>query len=110
MDRVQAIKWESPAHGGTQTDQTPTELDVHEDHLECRGVVIQDDTSDDEDVGVTRDASGNLMFRDKVVSGEKSLADVMSGGTAFDPGKLLITTEGGLLYNSQGILLVKASA
>jgi hypothetical protein len=83
VDRVQAIKWETPAHGGTQEDLVPTEIDVHEDYLDCRGVAIQGATSNDSNVLVSRDGAGNMTFQD-VVTSAKTLADLAAGG-AFDP-------------------------
>jgi hypothetical protein len=82
-DRVWAIKWESPAHGGTEEDLTPAEIDVHEDFLDCRGVAIQDDTSDDEVVQLSRDADGNLTFKDAVVDTPMTLKTLSSGGTGL---------------------------
>jgi len=80
VDRTQAIKWESPAHGGTEEDLTPAEIDVHEDFLDCRGVSIQNDTSDDEVVLVSRDVDGNLTFKDAVVTDPMTLKTLASGG------------------------------
>jgi len=83
-DRVQAIKWESPSHGGTQTDITPTEIDPNEDGLDSRAVFFQDDESADSDVYVSRDDSGNLIFKDKVVDAIKTLNDLLESGYPRD--------------------------
>lgn len=83
-DRVQSLKIESPGSGGTETDDFPTSLDRNEDFLDCRGVAIQDDSSDDESVILSRDASDNMTFEDGVVSGVKTLSDLLAGGMSPD--------------------------
>lgn len=83
VDRIQVIKWESPAKGGTQTDLTPTEIDVNEDFVECRGVAFQNDTSDDEEVLLSRDGDGNLTFQDVEVDEPMTLKTLSSGGTGL---------------------------
>jgi hypothetical protein len=83
IDRTRAIKWEDPAHGGTEEDLTPSEIDVHEDFLDCRGVTIQSDTSNDDVVRVSRDADNNLTFQDVEVSEPMSLAALAHGGTGL---------------------------
>jgi len=82
-DRVQAIKWESPSKGGTEFDTVPTEINPNEDSLDCRGIFVQDDESADSDVYVSRDDSGNLILKDKVVD-EKTLNDLLESGYPRD--------------------------
>lgn len=82
-DRVQAIKWERPSHGGTQTDLMPTEIDTNEDGLDARALFLQDDTSSDSDVEVTRDSSGNMMFKDELVTSPVSLSSLTTGGSGL---------------------------
>lgn len=79
-DRVQVIKWESVGGGGTQTDESPTEINPNEDALDSRGLYIQDETSADDDVLVSRDSSGNMMFVDKIVTTPVSLSTLSAGG------------------------------
>jgi hypothetical protein len=99
-DRVRSIKWESPEHGGTQTDQTPTEIDVGEDFLDCRGVTIQDDTSDDEVVRISRDVSGNLDFTDPVYGATITLSELATAGaTSIIEARGILTRDGGIVYN-----------
>lgn len=81
MDRVKPLKFESVDTGGTENDEFPTSLDKNEDHIDCRGVAIQNDSSDDEVVNVTRDSSNNLIFKDGVVSGNKTLTDLAAAAT-----------------------------
>lgn len=98
VDRVQAVKWESPGQGGTQEDMVPTEIDVNEDGLDARGLFIQDDSSSDKKVFISRDASGNMTFQDDVVPGIKTLADLLAAAIAghpfkVDSGETLTITE-----------------
>ena len=44
------------------------------------------------------------------INGEHRLSEMLSGGGTADFGKLLVTTEGGLLYDSQGNILLKKVA
>ena len=78
-DRCQAVKWESPAGGGTQTDMVPTEINSNEDGLDARAVYLQNDSSEDSTTEVSRDASDNMTFKDGVVSGTKTLTDLLTG-------------------------------
>ena len=71
---------ESPVTG-TETDLFPTAADPNEDHVEARGVFIQNDSSDDELVHVTRDASDRLTFKDGDNTTPVPLTDLISGGT-----------------------------
>jgi len=78
VDRVKPLKLESPETGGVETDDFPTSLDTSEDFVDCRGVAIQNDTSDDDVVLVSRDVSGNLTLQDAVTS-LKTLAQLAAG-------------------------------
>jgi len=78
-DRVQSIKWESPSGGGTQTDTVPTEINPNEDGLDARSLFLQNDSSADSTVEVSRDASDNMTFKDGVVTGTKTLTELLAG-------------------------------
>lgn len=78
-DRVHPLKLEDTASGGTELDPYPTALDPNEDYVDSRGVTIQSATSDDEAVGIERDASNNLTFWD-AVAGSRTLNDLTGGG------------------------------
>lgn len=78
-DRVQPLKYESPDTGGTQDNEYPTATDPNEDHIEARGFFVQDDSSEDENVHVTRDGSGNLTFKDVANSTPKTLTELLAG-------------------------------
>jgi len=89
-DRIRPMKLESPATGGTQDDAFPTEVNPNEDYPDVRGVTFQNDSSNDEVVYVERDASGNMVFADDVVSGEKTLNDLLTAGDDDDQVKVVI--------------------
>ena len=59
IDRVQPLKLESPASGGTEEDLFPTSTDRNEDYLDSRGLAVQDGSSNDETTVIDR--SGNDM-------------------------------------------------
>jgi len=99
MARIQIQYWDD-ANG------VPAVINPNADELDVRGVYIQTDSSDDETVAITRDASNNLKFKDGTVEGEKSLADLIAGG--FDIDRLLITTAGGIVYDNSGVIVVKS--
>lgn len=104
LDRVQPLKLESPESGGTETDDFPTSMDRNEDYVDCRGVVFQNDSSDDETVYSSRDVSGNMTFTD-VVSGTKTLAQLLDTLWADDLTNLKPQTDGrGIrLYHVSGV-------
>jgi hypothetical protein len=77
VDRVKPLKLESPDSGGVETDEFPTSLDIAEDFVDCRGVTIQDDSSDDDLVRVSRDGD-DMTFLDKNNT-VKTLSDLVSG-------------------------------
>ena len=81
-DRVYPLKLESPGYG-TEFDATPTELDPSEDHLDVRGVFLQNDTSDDETVLWTRDSSSRMTFIDSENTTPLTLTDLGTGGTGI---------------------------
>ncbi len=72
VDRVRPLKLESSTRG-TEVDEFPTELDPSEDYIEVRGVMFQNDTSDDEVAYLSRDASNELIFKDTNLSAERTL-------------------------------------
>jgi hypothetical protein len=89
-DRVQSIKWESPSGGGTQTDTVPTEINPNEDGLDARSLFLQNDSSADSNVEVSRDASNNMTFKDGVIAGTKTLTELLAGaGITADQHKTL---------------------
>jgi hypothetical protein len=83
VDRIHPLKIEGADTGGTQEDEFPTAANPNEDFVDARGSTYQNDTSDDDTVRVSRDASDNLTFQDGVVSGVKTLTDVLATGTGI---------------------------
>jgi hypothetical protein len=69
-DRVQVLKTESTAGGGSDADAGPyggpQPIDPNEDNVEARGYYLQDDSSDDESVHLSRDGDGKMTFRDEL--------------------------------------------
>lgn len=57
---------------GYEEDFVPTQ-----DAADTRGVYVQNDSSNDTTVLVSRDASNNMTFKDGVVSGTKTLTDLL---------------------------------
>lgn len=75
IDRVRALKMETDARG-TQIDEFPTALDPGEDYLESRGVALQNDTSDDETVILTRDASNRMTVKDAEITSATTIREL----------------------------------
>lgn len=103
-DRIQPLKIEGTDTGGTENDDFPTGTDPNEDHIDCRGVTIQNDTSDDEMVGIERDASDNLQLRDGV-AGTYSLSALLGGG--FDINNVVWDNAGGIVYDNSDQAVTK---
>lgn len=80
VDRVQAHKWESSGHGGTDDDPLPSEIEPNSDGLDARASFYQSDSSSDSDVYVSRDALGNMVFKDKIVPSLKTLTELLATG------------------------------
>jgi len=96
VDRIRPLKFESPDSGGTQTDDFPTGTNPNEDFVDSRGVTIQNDSSDDDDVRVSRDSSDNMTFLDKN-TGPHTLTALTSGG--FDFNNIIWDVAGGVVYD-----------
>lgn len=77
IDKVQPLKLEDPGTGGNDTDLFPSGLNPLQDHVECRGVVLADDTTRDDRVVISRDNSGNLTFKDVAKSTALTLSDLI---------------------------------
>jgi len=85
VDRVKPLKLESPGSGGTQVDEFPTSLNPNEDFLDARGLTLQNDTSDDENVRLTRDSSDRMVFLDGENSSPVSLSTLVAGTGGLTP-------------------------
>lgn len=83
-DKVQLTKWETAAGGGSSEDESGFHepLDPTEDAPEVRGVFLQFSGSD-KLVYITRDASGNAIFRDAVGETEYTLEELAAGSAGI---------------------------
>ena len=106
MDKVRPLKIESISGGGSQDNVYPHDLDPNEDGVSVRGVLVQSDVSDDTDVAVSRDASDNMTFKDKVVSGTKTLTELLAADGTFDEDDILTSQDGRVLVNADGNVLI----
>jgi len=86
-DRVQLHKQESVANGGDAADVDPflstCPLEPNEDAPEVAGIYFQEpapSTVRDEEVYISRDASGNMCFRDPNANGGTEIALSALGG------------------------------
>lgn len=74
-DRVRPLKLETTTRG-TQLDLFPTEVNPQEDHIEARGITLQNDSSDDESVQVTRDSSSRMTVKDSELTSPTTLREL----------------------------------
>lgn len=101
-DRVPPLKQET-----AEGDLLPTEFDHNEDGVDVRSVFYQNDTSDDTNVETSRDSSNNMTFKDGVVSGTKTLTDLLGGAAASLLGRAVFKVDGGLVYTTGGDVVIK---
>lgn len=78
MDKVRPLKIEKISGGGSQDNLYPQDLDPNEDGVEARGIILQNDTSSDSAVELSRNASNDMTFKDGSNS-EKTLTELLSG-------------------------------
>jgi hypothetical protein len=105
VDKIRPLKLESPSDGGDELDEFQTPLDPHEDYLDARGIVIQNDTSTDEQVIVSRNANNDLTFKD-AYNTPTTLTTLLAGG--FDINRILLTISGTIIYVDNGDIVLKA--
>lgn len=81
-DRVVPIKFErtGATYGGSTDDVQPQPANPNQDGLEMRALYLQYDTGRDSNVYVTRDVSGNMVFRDAFNTGTKTLSQLAAAG------------------------------
>lgn len=83
-DRVRAFKIETPAEGGTQSDDGMTEVDIGQDYLDCLGVTMQLPgaiaRTSDAAVSVDRAADSSLRFTD-VPSGVLKMTQMLTSAS-----------------------------
>jgi hypothetical protein len=110
-DRVRLVKNESPSTGGTQDDEGfPAQLRPNQDAPSVRGLFLQKYDAgpspvEDETVYISRDASGNMVFKDGTVVTEKNLLQMSSRlislSFASNDGTLGLTSDS-LTYELRG--------
>jgi hypothetical protein len=105
LDRVQPLKLEDTATGGDEIDAYPTAVDKNEDFIDCRGIALQSDTSNDEQAILSRDGSGNMTFTDVVTGAVFTLSMLISGG--FDVNNVIFDNAGGLVYDNTELVVTR---
>lgn len=70
-----------------------TEFDSNADAADVRGVFLQNDTSDDATVLVSRDASDNLTFTDPVLGATKTLSQLAAASSGVSYYEFLLDNE-----------------
>lgn len=106
IERVIPIKYESASTGGDAADDSEllyTPAKPNEDATSVRGVYLQNDSSSDSVVLITRDALDNMTFSDVFVT--KTLSELGSAGADFD--SVLTSEFDGNPISASGNLLVK---
>lgn len=87
-DRTRPLKLESTASGGTQNDESWTEVDIGQDYLDGRGITLQvagaTVTTSDASTYISRPVAGSLAFTDQL-SGTLSLEQLLTS-VAGKPG------------------------
>ncbi len=102
-DRVQLLKQEFVSRGGDASDEVldfpeNNPVEPNEDALEAQGLFLQPPIPDlevpvtDEDVYLSRDAVGNMCFKDANTS-EVSLSQLASASSGLLPLESLLYTE-----------------
>ena len=84
MDRVRPLKIEKISGGGSQDNLYPHDLDPNEDGIEARGLVLQNDSSNDAVVVVGRDSSNRMTFKDS--ENLATLTELLSGSGGLTEG------------------------
>jgi len=119
VDKVQAIKWESPAGGGTEDSPYPSEIDPNKDALDARGIYLQKDSGSDTKVYLTRDDK-KLVAVDDFVPTSRALYQfpygwrtvpagqerTISGGYDHTVTDLIIEDSGSLIIEENGRLVL----
>jgi hypothetical protein len=103
-DRVQPLKLEDPETGGDSVDQFPTALDHNEDYVDCRGITLQDDSSDDATTVVSREGD-DMIFQDVNNPSPVTLTQLLQT-SSFNVDTILTSATGEVLVSATGNVLV----
>jgi hypothetical protein len=79
LNRVRAVKQEYAEYGGDPADEDEfggVPIEPSEDAVEASGVVLQYESSNDENVGIWRDSNGNMVFIDSQIGTDVTLSDL----------------------------------
>lgn len=110
-DRVRVQKREYASAGGDGADDVSyiDDIDPNEDGVDSRSVFLQNDSSADSNVEITRDASDpdNMTFKDEVQTTPVTLTDLLGGAAAALLGKAVFKVDGGLVYTTDGDVVIK---
>ena len=109
-DRVQVLKQESASQGGSAADDQYFDqpIEPQEDALESAGLYLQDGSNRDETTLLWREGD-DAMFKDVNNPQGYTLTELaeQGQGAGVGVGFLLILTTGGVIYDSDGSILVK---
>lgn len=110
MDRVQVVKQESAALGGDAADEAPFDspIEPQEDAIEAAGLYLQDETHRDETTLIAR-SGDDMTFKDGSNPTSVSLTDLLGGAAASLLGKAVFKVDGGMIYDSDGNILLKGN-
>ena len=110
-DRIRVQKREYASKGGDASDETDfiDEIDPNEDGVDARSLFLQNDSSEDSNVEISRDAADpdNMTFKDEVNTTPVTLTDLLGGAAAALLGKAIFKVDGGLVYTTDGDVCIK---
>lgn len=110
-DRVQVMKQEWSDLGGDSADQSrfPQPIEPQEDIIESAGLYVQDASNRDESTLVAR-SGDDMTFKDGNNTTPVTLTDLLGGAAASLLGRAVFRVDGGMVYDSDGNVLIKVSA
>jgi len=72
---------------------------------EDTGIILEEQTQEPQVVGEMRNVNGTILMKD-----DTGVFDPRLGGGGFDFQRVLLTTDGGLIYSNAGAFVVKVTA
>lgn len=110
MDRVQVLKRESSAGGGDPADEAPWDspIEPQEDALEAAGLYVQDAAHRDETTLISR-SGDDMLFKDGNNPTAATLSELLGGEAASLLGKTVFKVDGGMIYNTDGDVVIKVN-
>ena len=108
-ERVQVMKQESTALGGSDADSGPDVADPinpFEDVIEAAGYEVQEpDGSTRDDVVVITRSEGKMLFRDTENPVYVTLTALLAGGS--DLNRMVLETDGKVVYVGDGDIVLR---